>query len=324
MAIVAIVNAATSSVIDVNQYKNWLVDGTITDTPLLLIYNGASSLATFTQNGAGDGLTITGVSSGSFSIKDGTAGKWQVGTGGITVLGGGAVISAGGVKITAGNLGIGTAAAAQYGIIVNGNVLSGSVTQNGIVSQATYGSGATTSGTGVYSQIITTAAAFTMINGYNFYVADASLGAGSAITNLYGLYISALTFGGTNYAIYTNAGINSIGDQFTVRAGPIIGNMSTDTFSGAVTITVDRTKGNMHKVAATSNTASTFTPSAAGTAGQHMTILITADGTGGNVITFASTFKPNGTLTTTANKGHTISFWSDGTNWWEYSRTLAL
>lgn len=107
-------------------------------------------------------------------------------------------------------------------------------------------------------------------------------------------------------------------------AGPIIGFMSTDAFSGAITITVDSTKGNVHKIAATSNTASTLTPSGAGTAGQHMWIILTADGTGGNVITFASTFKPTGTMTLTANKGHTIHFISDGANWWEVARTLAL
>lgn len=110
----------------------------------------------------------------------------------------------------------------------------------------------------------------------------------------------------------------------TMTSGPVIGALSTDAFSGAITITVDGTKGNTHKIAATSNTASTLTPSAAGVAGQHMWIIITADGTGGNVITFASTFKPSGTLTTTASKGHTVHFISDGTNWWEVSRTLAL
>ena len=110
----------------------------------------------------------------------------------------------------------------------------------------------------------------------------------------------------------------------TVSAGPIIGNSSSDAFSGAITITVDSTKGNLHTIAATSNTASTLTPSAAGTAGQHMWIRITADATGGNVITFASTFKPSGTATLTANKGHMFHFVSDGTNWWEVARTLAL
>ena len=46
-----------------------------------------------------------------------------------------------------------------------------------------------------------------------FYAADcANTGAG-AITLQYGLYIDSLASGGTNYAIYTNAGINRLGDN---------------------------------------------------------------------------------------------------------------
>lgn len=107
-----------------------------------------------------------------------------------------------------------------------------------------------------------------------------------------------------------------------VTGGAIVQGSAAGVFSAAVSIPV--TTANVIKVACTSNTASTFTPSGPGTAGQELTLIITADGTGGNVITFASTFKSSGTLTTTASKGHTVKWVSDGTNWWETARVTAL
>ena len=47
--------------------------------------------------------------------------------------------------------------------------------------------------------------------GYGIHVDQGTVGAGS-ITTLYGIYIDAITEGGTNYAIYTNAGLIRIGD----------------------------------------------------------------------------------------------------------------
>jgi hypothetical protein len=106
---------------------------------------------------------------------------------------------------------------------------------------------------------------------------------------------------------------------------PLIGSASTETFSGAITITISTAKGNTRLIPCTSNTASTLTPSAAGTAGQHLYLRFTTDGTGGNVITYASTFKSIGTHTLTgASSRFTSHFISDGTNWCEVSRTAAL
>jgi len=135
------------------------------------------------------------------------------------------------------------------------------------------------------------------------------------------------TDGSTGITGVSVAQMNGMGTTLggmLLAGGPFVGVMSTDAFSGAITITVDSTKGNTHKINCTSNTASTLTPSAAGVAGQWLWLIITADVTGGNVITFASTFRPNGTLTTTASKAAIVGFVSDGTNWFEMSRIAAV
>lgn len=61
-----------------------------------------------------------------------------------------------------------------------------------------------------------------------------------------------------------------------------------------------------------------------GTAGQTVTFIITDDATGGHVVTFGTNFKPNGTLTGTANKTATVQFVYNGTYWYEVSRTTGL
>lgn len=131
-----------------------------------------------------------------------------------------------------------------------------------------------------------------------------------------------ITNGGTGNALVVNSNNATPGLGINVLSGAMAHAYATPAFSGAVSIPV--TTADVFKITCTSNTASTLTPSAAGTHGQEMTIILTADATGGNVITFAAPFKPAGTLTTTASKGHTIGFVSDGTNWWETHRVLAL
>jgi len=90
----------------------------------------------------------------------------------------------------------------------------------------------------------------------------------------------------------------------------------------AATITV--TNPNLHTLTSTAGTNMTLTPSGVGVAGQHLWICITSDAGGGDVVTFASTFKPNGTMTLTGSKKHMIEFVSDGTTWNELARTLGL
>ncbi len=53
-------------------------------------------------------------------------------------------------------------------------------------------------------------------NLYHFYIIAPALG-GATVTNHYGLYIGNISGGGTsNYSIYTNAGLNRLGDQLSI------------------------------------------------------------------------------------------------------------
>ena len=57
----------------------------------------------------------------------------------------------------------------------------------------------------------------TISDAYTLRAGAATLSAG-AITRLYGLYVDAMTVGGTNYAIYTNAGLVRLGDTTDATA----------------------------------------------------------------------------------------------------------
>lgn len=88
--------------------------------------------------------------------------------------------------------------------------------------------------------------------------------------------------------------------------------------------TIDISKAPVQTLTSTASTNMTLTPSAAGKAGQQLKLIITSDATGGDVITFASTFLPNGTLTITASKIYVVEFLSNGTNWLEVARSAGL
>ena len=106
---------------------------------------------------------------------------------------------------------------------------------------------------------------------------------------------------------------------------PFIGSASTETFGATIALTISTAKGNTRLIPCTGSTACTITPSAGGTAGQMLILRFTTDGTGGNVITYASPFKSLGTHTLTGASGKfTACFVSDGTNFCETSRTAAL
>lgn len=97
----------------------------------------------------------------------------------------------------------------------------------------------------------------------------------------------------------------------------------TDTYASTMTIDVTYST---HVVAGVNGTSAavTMTPSAAGTAGDVLTILTSADGTGTVTATFASTFHSSGTQATTLSHFSSITFQSDGTRWIEIARTTNL
>jgi hypothetical protein len=95
------------------------------------------------------------------------------------------------------------------------------------------------------------------------------------------------------------------------------------TAGAAITLTV--TSGEQYyTLTSTDNEDSTITFSGAGAFGDTVTILVTTAGTADEVLTFHATLVSSpGTLTagTTAGKFYTIKFFSNGSHWYELSRT---
>ncbi len=96
-----------------------------------------------------------------------------------------------------------------------------------------------------------------------------------------------------------------------------------DTYAASMTIDVTYS---LHVVLGSNGTsaACTMTPSGHGNAGDELTIITEADGTGTVTVTFASTFHAATTQATTLSHFSVITFVSDGTVWLEKSRITAL
>lgn len=157
------------------------------------------------------GIAVTGNSTITGTLSGLTA---------LTVTSGNLTVSAGNITVSAGTVGLGTAAISQQGIRMSGLTLTGATIQVGALIFPNFDSGATTTGRCIQTAVITQAAAFTMVNGYGYYGQRASLGAGSAVTNMYGIYLEDVVDGGTlNYALYTNAGLVRFGGATTIASG---------------------------------------------------------------------------------------------------------
>lgn len=138
---------------------------------------------------------------------------------------------AGGAAITGGTFGVGGAQNAGIGVYIQNTALSGT-SQYAIAANPVFTSSATTSGRTIQAAFSTAAASFTMANGYGVYVAPPTIGSGSIVTTLYGLYVDNQTGGGTNYAIFTSGTAPS---QF---GGPVnVSNSSTSLVASTFTST---------------------------------------------------------------------------------------
>ncbi len=125
----------------------------------------------------------------------------------------------------------------------------------------------------------------------------------------------------TSGSTATNALVLSDTQSATFN-GPIIQKVSALTYASPTSVNV--VLGNVYTVTTVNATGSvTFNASAGGASGQSMTIIITNDATSAKTITFGSNFVANGTLTPSGvNKVATIQFISNGTNFYEVSRTI--
>ena len=105
---------------------------------------------------------------------------------------------------SSGRLYLGTTSASAAGI-KNGWAITGATTAYGQLNSGTVQSDVTSNAYGYYSNLSTSAAAFTLTNLYHFRGEIGTLGASSSITNQYGFYIgSGFTEATNNYGFYSN------------------------------------------------------------------------------------------------------------------------
>jgi hypothetical protein len=146
----------------------------------------------------------------------------------------------------------------------------------------------------------------------------------------------ALTAGQPQWVFYDGRVFRLMGEGATaaVSSGPqdtrgdvtarrLIGAMNTMAY--AARITLDVTAGDLHKTT-TSNSVGDATINAAtrGLPGQHMWIIVQNDEISGKTVTFGDNFRSAGALQGVAGKAATLHFVSDGTSWYEVSRTRNL
>lgn len=114
--------------------------------------------------------------------------------------------------------------------------------------------------------------------------------------------------------------VDSRGD---VRARRVIATMDTMPYQAAMTL--DVTSGDVHKIrTAPTGGNSTLSAATGGLPGQHMWIIISNDNTSAKTVTFGANLLSAGPLAGAAGKSATIHFVSDGTAWYEVSRTVGL
>jgi hypothetical protein len=124
------------------------------------------------------------------------------------------------------------------------------------------------------------------------------------------------------YELYPDAGLwkaNEAGTEYVFQKA---GACTALTPAAGVTLTVAST--NCYTDTVTDNEDQTITFSGAGYAGQEVNIIFTTAGTADEVITFHATLvSSTGTLTlgTTAARYYVVRFISNGTHWFEVSRT---
>jgi hypothetical protein len=150
-------------------------------------------------------VTLTGATTftgAAVLFPSGVNSGLTINTGGLTVTAGGGTITAGGLTVTAGNVGIGTAAQTGRAIEIQAIPSTGGGTR-GIVIEYTADSSSTSLADGFVGNVGTAAAAFTCTTLSQFHALNPPKGAGSTITNAYGLLVDAITSGNTN-----NYGIN--------------------------------------------------------------------------------------------------------------------
>jgi hypothetical protein len=195
----------------------------VTNRPLqqIFVQSGLSPSALFY------GFAALG-STGGLNIPAGTGnvvGDLIVGTD----PGGTAPLRVGGAVSITGVVGVGGIATATWGVAVRNAPISGQF-QAAFLAAYVIDSSASTGNAAMFNSTVSTkAAAWTLPALYHYYATDVTLGAGSAVTIQYGLFLGSLFSAITNYGIYTNLGQISFGDNVALRAGTLTVTSTTPT-----------------------------------------------------------------------------------------------
>ena len=116
-----------------------------------------------------------------------------------------------------GFLGLSTAAAASALITATGSPAFTGTAQYGIRLDSEYTAEGTATAYGIYSRVRTVASAYTLTDTIGVFIATPVKGAGSTITNAYGLRIASQTAGGTtNYGVYVDTPSGGSGTNYGV------------------------------------------------------------------------------------------------------------
>ncbi len=132
-------------------------------------------------------------------------------------------------------------------------------------------------------------------------------------------------YDGTVFRLMGGAGgaVSAIDSRGDVIARRVISAMDTMPYQPAMTL--DVTAGDLHKIRTTpSGGNATLQAATGGLPGQHMWIIIANDNTSSKIITFGANLLSAGPLAGVTGRSATIHFVSDGTAWYEVSRTVGL
>ena len=140
-------------------------------------------------------------------------------------------------------IGIATAPLAYVSLVAS-MAMSGSGTQRVIQASGVFGTDATSTAQSIRSVPTFASGAYTTVTAAHFYGGTMAVGGGGhAITTAHGLYLEDVTAGGTNYSIYTNAGLVRFGGvvnttgSYQVDGTQVVGNQGaavTDPTGGMV------------------------------------------------------------------------------------------
>lgn len=199
---------------------------------LALAAAGTNQNITLTPSGSGIVTT-----SKRLTVTDSTASS-STSTGSAVLSGGLGVAGAGNFG---GNVGVGGAAAAGVGLLVNPTGLTGT-SQYGLNSSSTFTSAATTIGVAGYFRTLTANASFTLATSHALFIESPSRGAASAITTQNGLLINnqgaagitnayAIDIAAQSGAATANVGLRNAGTTLLTNA-----TASTSTTSGSLVV----------------------------------------------------------------------------------------